>query len=167
MGLEDVRVKAHLIRNSVRIASWTQMREEIFEITRTLQFTDRQLVPMQIGAHPKSKNKDARNESSKQVKGDDQRRWYHCQKTGHVVSMQNERLKDFADAEGNPVSANSHPNDTAAVVPSRCSLPDEHAMTFLMTMPCVERKTPCEYLNQCFLFFLHFPLVSFSFFLFL
>ena len=35
LGMEDMRVKEHLIRNSVRITSWNQMREEILEITRT------------------------------------------------------------------------------------------------------------------------------------
>ena len=33
LGMEDMRVKADLIQNSARIASWTQMREEILEIT--------------------------------------------------------------------------------------------------------------------------------------
>ena len=55
LGMEDMRAKAHLIRNSVRIASWTQVREEILEITRTQQYTDSNPVPMQIGAHPKTK----------------------------------------------------------------------------------------------------------------
>ena len=165
--MDDMQVKAHLIQNSVRIASWTLMRQEIFEITRTQQYTDSQPVSMQIGAHPKSKgkgkdskdkgkskdakgrskDKDAKNESSKKVKGDDQRSCYYCQKTGRVKSQCNTRLKDLADAEGKPVTANSHLNDTAAVVPSHCSLPDEHAMTCHMATPCVEKKTPCEYFN--------------------
>ena len=37
LEMEDMRIKAHLVRNSVRIASWTPMREEILEITRTQQ----------------------------------------------------------------------------------------------------------------------------------
>ena len=45
LGMEDMRVKAYLIQNSARIESWTQMREEILEITRTQQYTDSQLVP--------------------------------------------------------------------------------------------------------------------------
>ena len=40
LGMEDMRVKEHLIRNSVRITSWNQMREEILEITRTQQYID-------------------------------------------------------------------------------------------------------------------------------
>ena len=46
LGLEDMRVKEHLIRNSVRITSWNQMREEILEITRTQQYIDSQPMPM-------------------------------------------------------------------------------------------------------------------------
>ena len=42
LGMEDMRVKEHLIRNSVRITSWNQMREEILEITRTQQYIDSQ-----------------------------------------------------------------------------------------------------------------------------
>ena len=90
LGMEDMRVKEHLIRNSVRITSWNQMREEILEITRTQQYIDSQPMPMQLGANPKSKGKgkeskgkgkgkdikgkdkakDVRNESSKKVKSD-------------------------------------------------------------------------------------------------
>ena len=55
LEMEDMRAKAHLIRNSARIASWTQTREDILEITRTQQYTDSKPVPMQIGAHPKRK----------------------------------------------------------------------------------------------------------------
>ena len=98
-------------------------------------------------AKGRSKDKDAKNELSKKLKGDDQRRCHNCQKTGHVKSQCKTRLKYLADAEGIPVTANSHPNDTAAVVSLHCLLPDEHAMTFLMAIPCVERKTPCEYFN--------------------
>ena len=57
LGMEDLRVKEHLIRNSVRLASWTQMLEEILEITRTQQYIDSQPVPMQLGANPKGKGK--------------------------------------------------------------------------------------------------------------
>ena len=44
-GMEDMRVKAYLIQNSARIARWTQMQEEILEITRAQQYNDSQLVP--------------------------------------------------------------------------------------------------------------------------
>ena len=55
--MEDMRVQEHLIRNSVRITSWNQMREEILEITRTQQYNDSQPAPMQLGANPKCKGK--------------------------------------------------------------------------------------------------------------
>ena len=50
LGMEDMRVRAHPIGNSARIASWTQTREDILEITRTQHYTDSKPVPMQIGA---------------------------------------------------------------------------------------------------------------------
>ena len=95
LGMEDMRVTEHFIRNSVRITSWNQMREEILEITRIQQYFDSQPMPMQLGANPKSKGKgkdskgndkakDAKNESSKKSKSDDQRKCFYCQKTGHV-----------------------------------------------------------------------------------
>ena len=38
-----------------------------------------------------------------------------------------------------------HPNDTAAVVPLQCLLPDErHTSTFVIAMPCVNSETSCE-----------------------
>ena len=85
-GVEDMRVKEHLIRNNVRITSWSQMRQEIPEITRTQQYIDSQPMPMQLGANRKSKGtgkgknskgngkgKDAKSEPSKKAKNDDQR----------------------------------------------------------------------------------------------
>ena len=57
LRMEDGRVKACLIRESTRIASWIQMRKEILEITRTQQYADSNLVPKQIGVQPKSKGK--------------------------------------------------------------------------------------------------------------
>ena len=93
LGMEDVRVKEHLIQNSVRITSWYQMREENLEITRTQQYIDSQPWPMQLGANAKSKGKgkvkdskgkgkgkDEKNESSKKAKNDDQRKCLNCNK---------------------------------------------------------------------------------------
>ena len=111
---------------------------------------------MQIGVQPKSKGKgkdskdtkgrskgkDAKNETSKKVKVDDLRRCCYCHKTGHVKSGCKSRLKDFADAEGKPVTANSHPNNTAAVVLLQCSPPGEHAMPCHMAdAVCGEKDT--------------------------
>ena len=144
LGMEDMRVNEHLTRNSVRITSWNQMREEILEITRTEQYIDSQPLPMQLGANPKSKGKgkdskgkgkgkgkgkdvmgkdkakDAKNESSMKAKSDDQRKCFYCQKTGHVKAECRKRLKDLADTEEKPMAATPHPNDTAAVVPLQC-----------------------------------------------
>ena len=122
------------------------MREEILEITRTQQNIDSQPSPMQLGANlkckgkgkvskgkgkgkdvkSKGKGKDAKNESSKKAKSDDQRKCFHCNKSGHVKAECSKRLQDLADAEGKPVAASPrHPNDTAAVVPLECLLPGE------------------------------------------
>ena len=154
LGIEDMRVKARLIRKSARIASWIQMRQEIFEVTRTQQHTDSQLVPMEIGVHLKSKGQDkdkgkvekgksdgmgARNESLKKAKDDDRRKCYCCRKTGHAKSQCKAGLNDLADAEEKPVTANSRLNSAAAVAP----LADDHATTFPVTVPRVERKTSC------------------------
>ena len=128
LGMEDMRVKEHLIRSSVRIKSWNQMREEILEITRTQHYIDSQPMPMPLGANPKSKGKGedvkgkdkakaVKNESSKKVKSDDRRKCFYCNKTGHVKAECRRRLKDFADAEGKPVAASPHPHEATAIVP--------------------------------------------------
>ena len=161
--MEDMRVKEHIIGNSLRIASWTQMREEILEITRTQQYIDSQPVPMQLGVNPKSKGKgndgkgkgkgkdvkgkgkDGKIESSKKAKRDDQRRCFYCNKTGHVKAECRKRLKDLAEAEGKLVAATSHPSDTTTVVPLQCLLPDEsHTSTFIIAMPCANNEPTYE-----------------------
>ena len=73
LRMEDGRVEACLIWESTGIASCFQVRKEILEITRTQQYTDSNLVPVQIGVKPKSKGKgkdgkDARITSSEKVK---------------------------------------------------------------------------------------------------
>ena len=150
LGMEDMRVKEHLIQNNIRITSWNQMREEILEITRTQQYIDTQPMPMQFGANPKSKGKDikgkdkakdVRNESSKKVKSDDRRKCFYCNKTGHVRAECRRRLKDFADAEGKPVAASPHPHVATAIVPLQCLLLGErHSSSFVIAMPCVNNK---------------------------
>ena len=119
------------------------MRKEILEITRTQQYADSNLVPMQIGVQPQSKGKgkdgkDARNESSEKV-DDDRRKCYCCRETGHERSQSRTRLKNLADAEAKPVTANSRPSSTAPVAP----LADDHVTTFLVTVPHVKRKSSC------------------------
>ena len=170
LGMEDMRVKEHLIRNSVRITSWNQMREELLEITRTQQYIDSQPMPMQLGANPKSKGKgkeskgkgkgkdirggkdkakDVRNESFKKVKSDDRRKCFHCNKTGHVRAECSKRLGDLAEAEGKPVAASPHPHDATAIVPFQCLLPGErHSSTFVIAMLCINNKTSCEFSSE-------------------
>ena len=112
LRLEDGRVEACLIWESTGIASCMQVRKEILEITRTQQYTDGNLVPVQIGVQPKSKGKskhgkDARIKSSEKVKDDDQRKCYYCRKAGHAKSQSRTRSQDLADAEWKPVTATS------------------------------------------------------------
>ena len=94
--MEDMRVKAHPIGNSARIASWTQTREDILEITRTQQYTDSQPGPMQIGAHPKRKgkgkdSKDANGGSKgKNTKNESEKVLLLSEDGSRKVSMRNE-----------------------------------------------------------------------------
>ena len=93
------------------------MRKENLEITRTQQYIDSNLAPVQIGVRPKSMDKsihgkDARVDSSEKVKDDDQRKCYHCRKAGRAKSQSRTRLKDLADAEGKPVTANIRPSSS-------------------------------------------------------
>ena len=157
LGMEDMRVKEHLIPNSVRITSWNQMREEILEFTRTQQHIDSQPMPMQLGANPKSKGmgkdskgkgkdvkgkdkaKDAKNESPKKAKNDDQRNTFYCQKTCHVMAGCRKRQKDLAGAEERPAAASPHPNDTAAVVPVQCLPSQARDTRQRLSQPCFVR----------------------------
>ena len=144
LRMEDGRVKARLTGKSTKIVSWIQMQQETLDITRTQQYTDSNLLPRQIGVQPKSKGKgkdgkDAKNESSEKVKDDDRRKCNFCRETGHAKSQSRRRLKDLADAEGKPVTANSRPSSAAAVAP----LADDYATTFLVTEPHVKRKSSC------------------------
>ena len=95
-----------------RIAGWMQMRKEILEITRTQQYAGGNLVPMQIGVQPKIKRQGQRRQGRKErivreSARDDRRKCYCCRETGHARSQSGRRLKDLADAEGKPVTANS------------------------------------------------------------
>ena len=144
LRMEDEGVEACLIWESTGIASWIQMRNKIIKITRTQEYADSNLVPTQIGVQPKSKGKgkdvkDARNESSEKVKNDGRRKCYYCREAGRARSQSRTRLKDMADAEWKLVTANSRPSSTAAVAP----LADDHATTFLVTVPHVKKKIMC------------------------
>ena len=144
LGIEDMRVNAYLIQNSERIASWTQMREEIFETTRTQQCDSQHAFedPRQ-GQGQQEQRQGQRQPGQRQKRGQGykDRIVQEVEKAGHVWSQCGSRLKDLADAEERSVIANFHPNDTAAIVLKHCSLPDEYAMTFPMALPCGRRKT--------------------------
>ena len=76
-------------------------------------------------------------------RNDDQRKCFHCQKTGHVKAEFRKRQKDLADVEEKPMAASQH--DTAAVVPLQCLLPGEkHTSTFVIATPCADRETSCD-----------------------
>ena len=92
--IDDIMTDANVLRmedernwKSTGIASCIQVRKENLEITRTQQYIDSNLVPVQIGVQPKSKGKskhgkDARIKSSEKVKADDQRKCHYCRKAG-------------------------------------------------------------------------------------
>ena len=141
LRMEDGRVEACLIWEITGIASCIKVRKEILEITRTQQYIDSNLVPVQIGVQPKSKckskhGKDARITSSEKVKDDDRRKCYYCRETGHAKSQSRTRLKHLTDAEWKPVTANSRPSSIAADAP----LADDYATTFLVTVSHVKEN---------------------------
>ena len=144
LRMENGRDDACLTWESTGIASCIQVRKEILEITRTQQYVDNNLVPMQISMQPRARakskhGKDASIKSSEKVKDDDQRKCSCCRKAGHTKSQRRTRLKDLADAEGKPVTANSRPSSTAADAP----LADDHATMFLVTVPFFQGKPSC------------------------
>ena len=148
-GMEDMRVKEHLIQNSVRIKSWNQMREEILEITRTQQYIDSRPMPMQLGANPQSKGKgkDSGKDKAPRMQRTNRPRKQRAtiRESASREAECRKRLKDLADTEGKPVAASPHPHYSAAVVPLQCLLPGErHSPTFVIAMPCAISVTSCE-----------------------
>ena len=134
LRMEDGRVEACLIWESTGITSCIQVRKENLEVTRTQQYIDSNLVPVQIGVQPKSVDKskhgkNARITSSEKEKDDDQRKCYYCREAGHAKSQSRTRLKDLTGAEWKPVTANSRPSSIAADAP----LADDHVTMFLET----------------------------------
>eukprot|EP00959_Pyramimonas_sp_CCMP1952_P294361 6157045-Pyramimonas_sp.AAC.1 len=144
LGMENERVKEHLIRNSSRITTWQHVRDEILEITRTQQYIDSQPAPMQLGATPwnagkpkggkskegkgkEGKGKDSKGKGSKAKKGAEEasnanrdKVCFYCKKTGHVKAECRKRQKDLAAAEGSrrPLhatpGADAHPSSAAS-----------------------------------------------------
>ena len=119
LGMEDSRVKEHLIRNSAGLDTWPKMREEILEITRTQQYVDSQPTPMQLGAIPrggkdpkggrpkggkdpkgagkKGKDKGGKADGGKNPNGE--KECFYCRKKGHVKAECRKRQRDLAAAE--------------------------------------------------------------------
>ena len=94
----------------------------------------------------RSESEDVKNESFKKVKSDDRKKFFYCNKTGHMRAECRQRLKDLAEAEGKPVAASPHPHDATAIVPL---LPGErHSSTFVIAMPCVNNETSCEFSSE-------------------
>ena len=136
MGAQASNVVLWTVDERAVFRECTQMREEILDITRTQQYIDSQLVPMQLGANPKGKGKgkdvkgrgkgnDGKSESSKKAKSDNQRDCFYCNKSGHVKAEWRKKLKDLAEAARKPVAATPHPSDTTTIVPLQCLLPGE------------------------------------------
>ena len=99
LRMENRRVEVCLIWESTGIASCIQVREGILENTRAQQYTDSNLVPVQIGVQPKSKGKskhgkDARIKSSEKVRDDDRITCYCCREAGHAKSQSRTKLKE-------------------------------------------------------------------------
>ena len=163
LGMEDMRVKEHLIRNSVRITSWNQMREETRDHANTTvhrQSTDANAARSESEEQKKRQKQQRQGrqgrrrgqgwkerivQEGKERRSDDQGKWFYCNKSGHVKAERRKRQKDLANAEEKPVAASPHPHDTAAVVPLQCLLPGErHTSTFVIALPCANSETSCE-----------------------
>ena len=91
---------------------------------------------MQIGCAAEEQGQEQANmarmqgrRSSEKVKDDDRRECYHCREASRVKSRSRTRLKDLADAEWKPVTANYRPSSIAADAP----LADDHVTMFLET----------------------------------
>ncbi|CAK0791790.1 unnamed protein product, partial [Prorocentrum cordatum] len=119
LGMEDSRVKQHLIRNSAGLDTWPKMREEILEITRAQQYVDSQPTPMLLGAiprggkdpkggrpkggrDPKGPGKKGKDKGGKADGGKNQnveKECFYCRKKGHVKAESRKRQRDLAAAE--------------------------------------------------------------------
>ena len=93
----------------------------------------------------KGRGKDAMNESCKEAKSDDHRKWFYCQKDWPRAGRVQKATERSCRCRGELVAASPHPHDTAAVVPLQCLLPGErHTSTFVIVMPCANSETSCE-----------------------
>ena len=118
MGVTDLQVKQHLVRNAQRLDSWGKARDELLEISRTQKYLQETPQPMQLGATPwktgkgkDTKGKDQKGKGkSKDGKGKDpkgkgkgekpkDRVCFYCQKSGHVKADCRKRMRDLKEAE--------------------------------------------------------------------
>ena len=143
LGMEDMRVKEHLIQNSVRITSWNQMRERF---SRSGEHNSTSTVnSCPSGANPKSKGKGkgkditrakakawtsramarARMESPVVQEGKERR-----SETVLLLQQVRKRLKDLAEAEreasGRDATSERHSGRAAAVLNARRGTHDVH-----------------------------------------
>ena len=163
LGIKDMRVKEHLIQDSVRITSWNQMREEILEHENTT-------------AHRQSTNANAaRSESEEQRQG--QREQKQRQRQGHqgqrqgqgcekrivqesekrgsekVLLLQQNRPREGrvqqaierpcrgrSASERKSVAASLHPHDATAIVPLQCLLPGERLVNICHSDALCEKQ---------------------------
>ena len=160
LRMKNGRVKACLILERTRTANWIRMREDILEITRTQQHVDTNPLPLQIGAHPKSKGegKDSRdkgknkgthtkNESSKKMKADYQRRCCYCQKTAHVKPQCKRRKTLRKAVDAHRPRAGTHGGETKMgrdqFFLARGTVP-HHMKAVLKRWSRVQHSQPCR-----------------------
>ncbi|CAE7337188.1 unnamed protein product [Symbiodinium sp. CCMP2592] len=118
-GLKDSSLQSHIIRNSSRLKSFTDVKAELLEISRTNRVLQNLPQPMDLGAAPWKKGKEkGKGKDKGKGKGDkggkgqgsdkqkpqganpnkDRECWY-CHKKGHVEA---ECRKKQADAKAKP-----------------------------------------------------------------
>ena len=106
------------------------MRKEILEITRTQQYTDSNLVPVQIGVQPKSK---ARTKTTR-TQGTNRPRKKR-RRSEKVLLLQ--RGRSCKVPEQDETESNSRPSSMATDAP----LADDHVTMYLVTVPHVKRSS--------------------------
>ena len=99
LGMQDVNVREHLVRNSNRLATWATMSAEVMEISRTQAYIDSTPMPMQIGALPPAKKGKGRGKGKGKGRGKGKGKGkgkdggktvptcYYCQKPGHKADL--------------------------------------------------------------------------------
>ena len=170
LGMEDMRVKEHLIRNSgVRITSWKQMREEILEITPNTTVHRQSTDANAARSESEEQRQGQRQQRQRQRQGrQGQRQGQGCKerivqesierRSEKVLQLPTDRPREGRVQKATerpcrgrrkPVAASPHQHDTAAVVPLQCLLPGErHTSTFGIAMPCANSEKSCEFSSE-------------------